>query len=302
MPDSGSISRCVLGEEAREQHAVPVLVGALRGEPVDVLRARRSSRWSPSWRPCARKRLRSARCSRRRARPRLVVTHAQVLERLPRTGLGRASRLDHGRSRGLDADLGQRGHALRQLTSTGPSMTAESSRVRCRSSQASISACERSVARSIEIGLHLRLEQPRRLLERPLNPASDGVALRLHDRRADVASRCASSASSVPSSGLRGATSPTDCQDRLAISGQQLAPHAHSPRGVFSPCSNGFSNRLFSLAHGVTQQPRPALARRGATGSIGSSSNRPSVIAVHLRYWFRGLRQRRSRASPCAAR
>ena len=59
----------VLGQEPGEQHPVPVLVGALVDQPVDRLGPAFGSRWSPSWRPCARSRLRSWRSSTLRCVP-----------------------------------------------------------------------------------------------------------------------------------------------------------------------------------------------------------------------------------------
>ncbi len=92
----GLDEQVVLREEAREQQAMPVLVGALAGEPVDALRALLLVEPVAELAAMRAQAVAQLALVGRERGPRLVVAHGELLDGLPRAGLGDAAGLLHG--------------------------------------------------------------------------------------------------------------------------------------------------------------------------------------------------------------
>jgi hypothetical protein len=75
---------------------MPVRVGTLRGQPINILCTASLVTVIPELAPMRPQSITQRALQRRRSGPGLMMTHAQGFERFARTGLGRSSCLDDG--------------------------------------------------------------------------------------------------------------------------------------------------------------------------------------------------------------
>ena len=105
------MSRSHLRQEAREEHAMPVLVGAFGRQPIDGLHPPAFVAPIAELPAMGAQAIAQLALRRRHARPRLVVVHGKLLDDLARAGLGGAAGLSHGVFERAAKLAGECGHA-----------------------------------------------------------------------------------------------------------------------------------------------------------------------------------------------